>query len=210
MSAPARLTAKQVQGARSREEILDAAERHMGARGYAATSISTLATASGLPTSSIYWHFGSKAGVLEAVMERGSTRFFGAAAPTGPDERTEPRQRLHHLVERIAESMGAHPQFLRLFVVLMLGAGGEPAQREVVMRVRERSHRLLGAGLARVYAPWGDEVADRVGQQVITLTQALLDGLFLAAEAGRETTAALVEQAVTAVHAVAEAARDAG
>jgi hypothetical protein len=78
------------------------------------------------------------------------------------------------------------------------------------MRVRDRSHRLLGAGLARVYAPWGDEVADRVGQQVITLTQALLDGLFLAAEAGHETTSALVEQAVTAVHAVAEAARDAG
>lgn len=48
------------------------ASRLMATRGYDGTSISALAKSSGLPASSIYWHFGSKEGVLKAVMERGA------------------------------------------------------------------------------------------------------------------------------------------
>src|ERR1700757_5002886 len=72
------LTKKQRQGHASRELILDATERLMGTKGYVATSISDIRNACGLPASSIYWHFGSKEGVLAAVMERGATRFFAA------------------------------------------------------------------------------------------------------------------------------------
>ena len=77
-------TRKQLQGENSRELILDATERLMGTRGYAATSISDICKACGLPASSIYWHFGSKDGVLAAVMERGATRFFAAIPPRAP------------------------------------------------------------------------------------------------------------------------------
>ena len=71
-------TRKQAQGDNSRGLILDTTERLMGTRGYAATSISDICKACGLPASSIYWHFGSKDGVLAAVMERGAARFFAA------------------------------------------------------------------------------------------------------------------------------------
>jgi AcrR family transcriptional regulator len=73
-----RPTKRQQQGEQSRELILDATERLMATRGYAATSISDIRNACGLPPSSIYWHFGSKEGVLAAVMERGADRFFAA------------------------------------------------------------------------------------------------------------------------------------
>jgi len=84
MSAPPQLTKKQQQGEQSRELILDATERLMATNGYAATSISDIRRACGLPPSSIYWHFGSKEGVLAAVMERGANRFF-AAIPAWDD-----------------------------------------------------------------------------------------------------------------------------
>lgn len=94
MGVPAKK--KQQQGERSRESILDATERLMATKGYAATSISDIRDACGLAPSSIYWHFGSKEGVLAAMMERGAQRFF-AAIPTwdeahGPVEQRSERQ----------------------------------------------------------------------------------------------------------------------
>src|SRR4051794_17938334 len=115
-------TAKQAQGARSREDILDAAERLMGTRGYAATRISTLAKASGLPASSIYWHFGSKSGVLGAVMERGSRRFFAATASHRLDHSAQPPERLRPLWGPSTTSIGDHPPFLPLVPAPLLGA----------------------------------------------------------------------------------------
>ena len=105
------LTKKQQQGAQSRELILDATERLMATRGYAATSISDIRKACGLPPSSIYWHFGSKEGVLAAVMERGADRFF-AAIPTGD---TVEKQ-----LAQTARLQADHPDFLRLFYMLSL------------------------------------------------------------------------------------------
>ncbi|GAA5023139.1 TetR/AcrR family transcriptional regulator [Streptomyces siamensis] len=55
-------------GVRSRDAILDTASELMSQHGYAATSISMISTACGLPTSSIYWHFGSKEGIYVAML----------------------------------------------------------------------------------------------------------------------------------------------
>src|SRR6476659_10517749 len=99
-------TERQQQGESSRELILDATEKLMATRGFAATSISDIRTACGLPPSSIYWHFGSKEGVLAAVMERGAQRYF-AAIP----ESDEPEWPL----EALAALQSQHPEFLWLF-----------------------------------------------------------------------------------------------
>lgn len=53
----------------------------MATKGYAATSISDIRDACGLAPSSIYWHFGSKEGVLAAMMERGAQRFLPRYPP---------------------------------------------------------------------------------------------------------------------------------
>jgi AcrR family transcriptional regulator len=58
------------------DQILDAAEHLFGARGYADVTINQICEASGLPVGSVYHHFGSKSGVLRAVLERGTAEFF--------------------------------------------------------------------------------------------------------------------------------------
>src|SRR6476619_6182434 len=127
-----RPTKKQQQGEQSRALILEATERLMATRGYAATSISDIRKACGLPPSSIYWHFGSKEGVLAAVMERGADRFF-AAIPTSEDVEVQ--------LAALSTLQSQHPDFLRLFYMLSLERSDDPAVAAVVRRVR---HTAIG------------------------------------------------------------------
>jgi AcrR family transcriptional regulator len=167
-----RRTKKQLQGEQSRELILDATERLMATRGYAATSISDIRKACGLPPSSIYWHFGSKEGVLAAVMERGADRFF-AAIPTGDT--------VEQQLAVTARLQADHPDFLRLFYVLSLERSDDPAVAEVVRRVRgtaiERFRRGIGQLLPVDTPP---KTADRVVTELTAFAVALSDGIFFA------------------------------
>jgi AcrR family transcriptional regulator len=167
-----RPTKKQQQGEQSRELILDATERLMATRGYAATSISDIRKACGLPPSSIYWHFGSKEGVLAAVMQRGADRFF-AAIPTSEDVQAQ--------LAVVSTLQAQHPDFLRLFYMLSLERGNDPAVAAVIRRVRDTAisqfrdaiTRLLPAGVP-------PSKADRVVTELTTVAVALSDGVYFA------------------------------
>jgi AcrR family transcriptional regulator len=166
------LTKKQQQGEQSRELILDATERLMATRGYAATSISDIRKACGLPPSSIYWHFGSKEGVLAAVMERGADRFFAAI----PTEGTAEQQ-----LAVTAELQAQHPDFLRLFYMLSLERSDDPAVADVVRRVRDTAiARFRGAIAHLLPADAPSSTANRVVSEATALAVALSDGVFFA------------------------------
>ena len=61
---------KRANGEASRERILDAAAEIAGERGYEGTSINLVSERSGLPASSIYWHFTNKDELVAAVIDR--------------------------------------------------------------------------------------------------------------------------------------------
>ena len=167
-----RRTKKQQQGEQSRELILDATERLMATRGYAATSISDIRKACGLPPSSIYWHFGSKEGVLAAVMERGADRYFAAI----PTEAEFDRQ-----LAAVIELQEQHPEFLRLFLLLSLERSHEPAVAEVLRRVRDQAITRFRDAIAQLMP---DDVPPAKTRRVVTelaaIATALSDGIFLA------------------------------
>jgi AcrR family transcriptional regulator len=166
------LTKKQQQGEQSRELILDATERLMATRGYAATSISDIRKACGLPPSSIYWHFGSKEGVLAAVMERGADRFFAAI----PTEGTVEQQ-----LAVTARLQADHPDFLRLFYLLSLERSDDPAVAEVVRRVRDTAIQRFRAAISQLLPiDTPPQMADRVVTELTAFAVALSDGIFFA------------------------------
>src|ERR1700756_5151023 len=72
-------------GMRSRERVLDAAERVMAEEGFEAATVARVVEEAGIPLSSVYHYYGSKEGILLAVMERGAERFF--ADLPDPDRR---------------------------------------------------------------------------------------------------------------------------
>jgi AcrR family transcriptional regulator len=165
-------TKKQLQGEQSRELILDATERLMATRGYAATSISDIRKACGLPPSSIYWHFGSKEGVLAAVMERGADRFF-AAIPTSDDVEDQ--------LAALSQLQSQHPDFLRLFYMLSLERNNDPTVAAVIRRVRDTAIRRFREAITQlVPADVPRARSERVVTELTTLAVALSDGVFFA------------------------------
>jgi len=168
----ARPTKKQQQGEQSRELILDATERLMATRGYAATSINDIRKACGLPPSSIYWHFGSKEGVLAAVMERGAKRYF-AAIPTEAD--------FERQLAAVIELQEQHPEFLRLFLLLSLERSHDPAVTEVLRRVRDQAITRFRDAVAQLLPDDAPPAKTRrVVTEVAAIATALSDGIFLA------------------------------
>ena len=174
------LTKKQAQGEQSRELILQATEGLMATKGYAATSISDIRNACGLPPSSIYWHFGSKEGVLAAVMERGAQRFF-AAIPTWDDADGQ--------LAVLSRLQAQHPDFLRLFYMLSLERGNDPAIAAVIRRVRDTAIRRFRDAIAGLLPPGTPpSKADRVVTELTAFAVALSDGVFFADHLEPEAT----------------------
>jgi AcrR family transcriptional regulator len=174
------LTKKQQQGAQSREVILDVTERLMATRGYAGTSITDIRKACGLPPSSIYWHFGSKEGVVAAVMERGAERFFAAI----PAEADPERQ-----LAALATLQSQHPDFLRLLYLFSLERNHDPVVTDVVRRVRDTAIQRFRDAIAQLFsADISPDKTRRIIDEVAAVAVALSDGIFLAAHLEPEST----------------------
>jgi len=104
--------------ARSREAILDAAERLFAERGYEATRIQDVAAATGLSRETPRYFFGSKDKLYEAVLERlfeqagarlSSSYADAAAAAAGDLEQT-----LRRTIAGYVDFLHEHPAFVRL------------------------------------------------------------------------------------------------
>lgn len=177
-------TRRQQQGESSRELILDGTERLMATKGYAATSISDIRHACGLPASSIYWHFGSKQGVLAAVMERGAERFFGAIprhGDTAPDIEVQ--------LAATAELLAEHPEFLRLVYLLALERTDDPAVGAAVRRVRDTATAGFRVAIATLMPPdVSPDKATRVLDELTALAMAISDGVFIADHVEADST----------------------
>lgn len=165
-------TRRQRQGANSREQILDATERLISIRGYAATSISDIRKACGLPASSIYWHFGSKDGVLAAVMERGADRFFAAIPSDGS---------IDDQLAVLADQQSQRPEFLRILYLLSLERSDDPTVAAVVRRVRDTAiSRFSAAVRGQLPADVPPRRAERAVAELTAFAVAQSDGVFFA------------------------------
>ena len=76
MSSAEQTDGRRARGVDKRELILDAAADLIGHVGYAAASTRAVAAAAGVPLSLVHYHFGSRAGLLAAVLERENCRLL--------------------------------------------------------------------------------------------------------------------------------------
>lgn len=182
------MSEKERQGERSREAILDAAERLMASGGFTATSITHIRAESGLPASSIYWHFGSKQGLLAAVMERGARRWF-AAIPTWDDVDVPEEEKLDAMLRVWAQALAMEPQFMRLSFMLSLEDTDDPTVAAIVRGVRDTAiERFREAVVRLIPADVPPERAQRAAAELTTILVALSDGFFFAAHLEPEST----------------------
>jgi AcrR family transcriptional regulator len=192
-------------GARSREVALDGAERVMAAHGYEAATLAAIVAESGVRMSSLYHYFGSKDGILLAVMERGAERFFAALPDVTERIGATPAEHLASVEETTRAALEEHPDFLRLLVTLSTqpqSAGeGDDAIRAVVGRVRDEALGRLRTQLALAF---GDDPASAAVDRLARFSLAIIDGAFVATQADPEVDLAaitrLLPAALTALH----------
>lgn len=168
-------------GEQSRERILDAATEVATERGYDGTTISLVSKKSGLPPTSIYWHFADKDDLIGAVIERSFQRTL--AALNLPDHRPDDEW-VMEFGTQVAKAFLDAPDFLRLGLMLALERRPvEPRGREMFLDVRDRAFRRFEAIVREVLPNLDDE-----GVRLLT-TYAIAgaDGLFIAKEVGGDS-----------------------
>jgi AcrR family transcriptional regulator len=168
-------------GVQSREAVLDAAERVLARYGYEGSSLNLVVEASGIPISSVYHYFGSKDGVLLAVMERGADRFF-ASLPDLDERIGSPREHLAAAVAALGFALEQHPDFLRLLLVMTAQppVGSAQEAHAVANRVRQEALRRL-----RQQAAMAFDISPRstMSQRLARFALAAIDGAFVATQA---------------------------
>ena len=140
-------------GEQSRQRILDAATEVATERGYEGTTISLVSKKSGLPPTSIYWHFADKDDLIAAVIERSFQRWLAALElPSGEGT----RERAIELGTQVAKALLDAPDFLRLGLMLALEHRPvEPRAREMYLQVRDNAgfDARVGASTGRTPGP---------------------------------------------------------
>lgn len=191
---------RHAEGTRTRGRILDAAADLIARQGYAATSIAQISQKAGANPASIYWAYGSKEGLLAAVMERAAESFFQAIAPAeGAD--------FWPWLAGLSTHFDERPEFLRLLLVLSLERReGDPQVMEAARRVRARAADGLADAYARVLDIPDPFRRRGICDRLARFTLMLFDGAFVASQIEPDTTdlARAFETIALAVQATAE------
>jgi AcrR family transcriptional regulator len=157
LAARSRRARTNSRGEATREQLLGAAVELLRERGYAGLSIAAVCERADIAPTAVYWHFGNKAGLMEAVVARISAghaeriRAHTAAAKT-------PAERLDRLIAGIRGLVTSQP-LGSLTGVAIVGEGRHVTDelREALRRARERELELIAGEFAAALG--GDRAA---------------------------------------------------
>lgn len=128
-------------GAQSRARILEATIALAAERGYDGTTMNEVSQRSGLPVSSVYWHFDNKDDLLAAALEHGFEQWRArvpSAATPDPAALTDFEDAVRMRFANGLQVLAARPDFWRLGMLLLLQARDpEPTARRRFVEVHE-------------------------------------------------------------------------
>jgi AcrR family transcriptional regulator len=158
----------------SRERILETATELFAQKGYAGAGVDQLAARSGIAKTAIYYHFGNKAGLLAAALERTASTWI-----EGIDQASRQAgdwaSRLDSALAGMRTLLEEKPWVFKLVQILALEVAEEnPDIRETLQSIVQRARGAIVAGLRDAL---GVEVPDAEGVAKIILVW--LDGISL-------------------------------
>jgi AcrR family transcriptional regulator len=180
---PRKTTRRHRQGDESRHRILATTLEIAAERGYEGTTVGLVTERTGLPASSVYWHFKNKDELLAETLEY-SYRQWRETAPTWqdvdadgvPDLHAEVRRRLRAASRALRES----PEFWRLGLMLALERRAkEPVARRRYVEVRHETAAAIGAWWTSILPPELRERDETLPDRLARVHLALMDGFFV-------------------------------
>lgn len=150
-------------------------------RGYDGTTVALVTERTGLPASSIYWHFGSKDKLLAATLEHSWEEWRASIGPWRKQNEPEDLfERLRYRFTQAATGLTMNPEFWGLGLLLaMQQRVQEPAARKIFVEVR----RTTTAGIRDDWAPLVDPAAlerdPRIPDRLARFYMIMMDGMFV-------------------------------
>lgn len=193
------------QGEVSRRAILDATLRIASERGYVGTTVARVKRATGLPASSLYWHFKDKDDLIADALDHAFALWHEHSArwEEGMADETLAASLETHFATA-TRGLDQEPGFWRMGLLMALETGpavGSQA-RDRFLRLRDQASRTLDAW-------WASSVGERHRLPMIRLTMAALDGMFVAHQSdGGDHIAAVTPLLADALAAVAQGLED--
>jgi AcrR family transcriptional regulator len=139
-----------------RRQVLTVASELFAAKGFEATSIRDIATAAGMMSGSLYYHFASKEDLYIAVQDASISKIFNAVAQAIPGI-ADPWERLEAAAIAHVEAMLDRSGFLVL-VTPLFPPGLDKAVRDALVAQRDRFERMIDTVIAELPLP---ETLDR-------------------------------------------------
>lgn len=160
-------------GQRTRDRILEATIGIVCRKGFAGTSVREVCEEVGVAKTALYWHFGSKSGLMAAIIEKVTREWmadFEAAASGGKT----PKEAMDGLVDVTRHLVVERSQLLRIMILTVMEQGS--VDPEIVDKVRILTDEIIvtiGEGFTRSI---GMELPDMdlLGHTIIALTHAAL------------------------------------
>ncbi len=150
-------TPQRAQAEATRERILVAALELFGERGFATTGIEALCQRANVVRTAIYWHFGSKEGLLVPVLERAASEWIEEIQKSVYLE-GDPLARLDRFVASLRDLVVLRPNLVRLLLSVALERSEkDAATRDALRTIFERAHAAIVQGIDdSLGAPWSE------------------------------------------------------
>lgn len=144
---PAVSDRRRLKGMVSRDRILDSALELFSQRGYAATGVYDIARAAGIEKTALYWHFGSKEGLLAAVLDRMDAEFVERIARRIAQRASDSDDRLDLFVNGLQRLASERGHLIRLMLSVSIERSQVSAEtRSAMERIFERTRLAVAQG----------------------------------------------------------------
>jgi AcrR family transcriptional regulator len=194
-------------GERSRRRIREVASELMAERGYVGTSVSAIAKRSRLPASSLYWHFGSKQGLLAAVAAEGGSQWLDLI-PDWKDLTGSAIERLEKMLREIARQLAGRRDLIKLLLTLYIERDRiDQASVRTIRGVRRAAIAKFQPAMEALIVSLGGTPDKFLILELSNFALSFTNGCFIDHEVDPEAThlARRFEQLLPAVIAVAKA-----
>ncbi len=151
---------KNARGEATRARILERARELLRERGYAGLSISAVCEQAGVPPTSIYWHFGDKAGLMAAVLDSVSGHHAERLAEAAPRARSSRAVAARTLAE-IRELVLTQPLGALTGVAIL--AEGRHVSSDLLRglrRARDEEREAIAKRITAMGGAWAESAED--------------------------------------------------
>jgi len=160
-------------GQKTRDRILEATIELVCRKGFAGTSVREVCEAVGVAKTALYWHFGSKSGLMAAVIEDVTRRWMADFENAAAGGKT-PKDAMDGLVNVTRHMVTERSQMLRIMILTVMEQG--TVDPEIVDKVRILTDEIIvtiGEGFTRSIGMDLPDM-DLLGHTIIALTHAAL------------------------------------